>query len=51
MSKVKTLVFGGGSGRVFYQTLGHDLKACEHPVFQQMLVQGTLWAAGTEWSP
>ena len=36
-----------GEGRVFYQALGHDPKACEHPVFKQMLVQGTLWAAGT----
>ena len=35
-----------GEGRVFYQALGHDPKACEHPVFKQMLVQGTLWAAG-----
>ena len=35
-----------GEGRVFYQALGHDPKACEHPVFKKMLVQGTLWAAG-----
>ena len=37
-----------GQGRVFYQALGHDPSACEHPVFKQMLVQGTLWAAGRE---
>ena len=37
-----------GQGRVFYQALGHDPKACEHPVFKQMLVQGALWAAGQE---
>ena len=37
-----------GEGRVFYQALGHDPKACEHPMFKQMLVQGTLWAAGAE---
>ena len=35
-----------GEGRVFYQALGHDPKACEHPAFKKMLVQGTLWAAG-----
>ncbi len=35
-----------GEGRVFYQALGHDPRACEHPVFSQMLVQGALWAAG-----
>ena len=35
-----------GEGRVFYQALGHDPKACEHPAFKQMLIQGTLWAAG-----
>ena len=35
-----------GEGRVFYQALGHDPRACRHPVFAQMLVQGTLWAAG-----
>ena len=35
-----------GEGRGFYQALGHDPKACEHPVFKKMLVQGTLWAAG-----
>jgi hypothetical protein len=35
-----------GEGRVFYQALGHDPQACEHPAFRQMLVQGVLWAAG-----
>jgi uncharacterized protein len=37
-----------GQGRIFYQALGHDPKACEHPVFKRMLVQGTKWAAGSE---
>ena len=37
-----------GEGRVFYQALGHAPQACEHALFKQMLVQGTLWAAGGE---
>lgn len=37
-----------GAGRVFYQALGHDPAACEHPVFKRMLVQGVQWAVSGE---
>jgi uncharacterized protein len=35
-----------GKGRVFYSALGHDPKACEQEMFQRLLVNGALWAAG-----
>lgn len=34
-----------GDGRVFYSALGHDPKACEQEMFQQLLIRGALWAA------
>ena len=37
-----------GKGRVYYLALGHDSKACEHPAFRQLVLQGTLWVAATE---
>ncbi|MHB0959840.1 MAG: ThuA domain-containing protein [Pirellulaceae bacterium] len=37
-----------GKGRVFYNALGHDPKACEQETFQQLLIRGTLWAASQE---
>jgi type 1 glutamine amidotransferase len=37
-----------GTGRVFSITMGHDPKACEQESFQQLLIRGALWAAGTE---
>ena len=37
-----------GKGRVFYNALGHDPKACEQEMFQTLFVRGALWAAGTE---
>lgn len=37
-----------GKGRVFYNALGHDKKACEQPMFQKLLLRGALWAAGRE---
>jgi hypothetical protein len=37
-----------GKGRVFYNALGHDKKACEQPMFQKLLLRGAIWAAGQE---
>lgn len=37
-----------GKGRVFYNALGHDPKACQQEMFQVLFVRGALWAAGTE---
>lgn len=37
-----------GQGRVFYNALGHDPKACEQEMFQTLLVRGAIWAAGEE---
>ena len=34
-----------GQGRVYWLALGHDGAACEHELFQKMLVQGAHWAA------
>ena len=34
-----------GKGRVFYNALGHDPKACQQEMFQQLMVRGALWAA------
>ena len=35
-----------GKGRVYYLALGHDGKACQHPMFKLLLQRGALWAAG-----
>jgi len=35
-----------GSGRIFYNSGGHDPKATAQPMFKQLLVRGCLWAAG-----
>lgn len=35
-----------GAGRIYYNALGHDLRAWGHPAFQRMIAQGILWAAG-----
>lgn len=35
-----------GKGRVYYNALGHDPKACEQEMFQKLLIRGALWAAG-----
>lgn len=35
-----------GDGRVFYCAFGHDVRAMLNPPVRQLLVQGTLWAAG-----
>ncbi|MCU0961738.1 MAG: ThuA domain-containing protein [Pirellulaceae bacterium] len=37
-----------GQGRVFYSALGHDPKACQQEMFQQLLIRGALWAAGSQ---
>jgi hypothetical protein len=37
-----------GQGRVFYSALGHDPKACQQAMFQQTLIRGALWAAGSQ---
>jgi uncharacterized protein len=37
-----------GKGRVYYNALGHDPKACEQEMFQQLLIRGAIWAAGEE---
>ena len=34
-----------GRGRVFYLALGHDAPACQHEMFQTLLVRGARWAA------
>lgn len=34
-----------GQGRVFYTTLGHTANTFQQPAVQQMMRQGTLWAA------
>ena len=35
-----------GEGRVFVTGLGHDAKAWENPAFQEMVINGLLWANG-----
>jgi type 1 glutamine amidotransferase len=35
-----------GKGRVYYNALGHDPKACEQEMFQELLIRGAVWAAG-----
>jgi type 1 glutamine amidotransferase len=37
-----------GNGRVFYTTLGHGPSTFENPAVQQMLANGTRWAAAGE---
>jgi len=37
-----------GKGRVYYNALGHDPKACEQDIFQVLFVRGALWAAGQQ---
>jgi len=37
-----------GDGRVVYIALGHDPMACQHTMFQALVRNGTLWAAGRE---
>jgi len=34
-----------GSGRVHYNALGHDLRALQHPSFQQLVLNAVAWAA------
>lgn len=34
-----------GKGRIFYNALGHDAKACQQEVFQKLMIRGALWAA------
>ncbi len=36
-----------GQGRVFYSALGHDPNACQQEMFQETLIRGAEWAAGT----
>ncbi len=33
-----------GKGHIFYLSLGHDKKACEHQIFRLLLTRGALWA-------
>jgi type 1 glutamine amidotransferase len=35
-----------GKGRVFYSALGHGKEAWENPIWQKLIIQGILWAAG-----
>ena len=35
-----------GKGRLFYNALGHDAKACKQEMFQKLMIRGALWAAG-----
>jgi type 1 glutamine amidotransferase len=35
-----------GKGRVFYSALGHGKEAWQNPVWQKLIVQDILWAAG-----
>lgn len=37
-----------GKGRIFYNALGHDAKACKQEMFGKLLVRGALWAAGRD---
>ncbi len=37
-----------GRGRSFYTALGHDVAVWEDPRYQQMLLNGVLWAVGGE---
>jgi len=33
-----------GNGRVYWLALGHDGPACEHELFQKLLIEGARWA-------
>jgi putative membrane-bound dehydrogenase-like protein len=44
-----TWVRNFGQGRVFYTAWGHDQRTWSNPAFQQLLAQGTKWAAG-DWA-
>jgi type 1 glutamine amidotransferase len=37
-----------GKGRIFYNALGHDAKACKQEMFQKLMIRGALWAAKRE---
>ncbi|SDM48413.1 putative membrane-bound dehydrogenase domain-containing protein [Catalinimonas alkaloidigena] len=44
-----------GKGRVFYTAYGHDERTWGHPMFQQLILSGIVWAVGDEararWQP
>jgi type 1 glutamine amidotransferase len=41
-----------GNGRVYHNSLGHDVDAMKDPGFQALLIRGVEWAAtGEAWSP
>lgn len=35
-----------GEGRVYFLALGHDAESCQNPNFAELLVRGSIWAAG-----
>ena len=37
-----------GKGRVFYTALGHDLRTWSHPEFHNLILNGILWAIGSD---
>lgn len=41
-----TWVRSQGKGRVFYTAYGHDNRTWENPGFQQLILQGIVWAVG-----
>lgn len=44
----QAFVYEPGKGRVFFSTLGHDVKAYEPEQVRRLYRQGTAWAAGLE---
>jgi type 1 glutamine amidotransferase len=35
-----------GRGRIFYNSLGHDLATWQNETWQRLVIQGIQWAAG-----
>jgi type 1 glutamine amidotransferase len=38
-----------GKGRCFFSVLGHDVAAMQSDAWRNLVVQGTIWAAGSSW--